>query len=201
MQVLDNIEKMQDNLGNKVTEVRTIQNDDIGNVTFEVMVDSIQPNPVLTDEDNKAMCETISTTEEMPSPLSEDIVKVSVGAQLTTLDSPQSPVIVKKKYERVKVESDLSSDEEFLNNIDNTKEEIIQLNEPDSGGEQHTTSGPRTPETEQDHPCSKYSMSGGDSDAKSSRHEYSKRLRLLPRRYQVEEMEIEKREGYKITRA
>lgn len=147
-------------------------------------------------EDNVTSCET--TKEGIISSTSpKDLVKVSEDIQHSTLESPQSPIIVKKCYERVKVESDLSSDEEFKDSITSTKEEIVLSNEP-VRVEKHVASGPRTPEAEQGNLCtptSRHSMSGDESDSKPSRQELSRKPRLLPRRYQIEEeVGIDKRE-------
>ena len=136
------------------------------------------------------------------SPLPKDPLEVFLDIQPSTTESPQSPVVVKKYYERVKVESDLSSDEEFRDNIGSSKETIDQLNQPSDEKECCGTSGPRTPEAEQDNPPTpvhKQSMSEEDSDGKTSKQEYSKKLRLLPRRYQIEEdIGVEKREFSRV---
>lgn len=142
------------------------------------------------DEGNETLCKAYKKEEPSESSTpSNDLEKVFVDSQPSTLESPQSPIFV-KTFERVKVESDLSSDEEFTDNI--AKEEV-HSNEPGNGQEKHITSGSRTPVSDQSNPCtltSKYSLTGEEeSDGKPLRRELPKsaKQRLLPRQYQIEE--------------
>ena len=150
--------------------------------------------PTELDKSNEAS--VTACKEEVLGESSNNLVTLSVDIQPSTLESPQSPIFVKKYYERVKVESDLSSDEEFRVNI--TKE--VHSGEPNNGREEHIASGPRTPEAERASLCtptSKYAMSEEESDGKPLKRDVhiSKKQRLLPRQYQIEEdLGIEKRE-------
>ena len=99
--------------------------------------------------------------------------------QPSTLESPQSPVIIKKCVQRSMVESDFSSDEEFDDSVDLSAD--IRKSTPVADKE-CSASGPRTPEPMyQEEHCHK------------EKQDLPKKLRPLPRQYKLEEnVEVQK---------
>ena len=116
-----------------------------------------------------------------------DVIDTSTdNVQHSTLESPLSPIVAIKDNQKFKVESDLSSDEEFkdMDLPDDTPKTVMLGSRQDN-----VTSGPRTPE-----PISK------ESSFHKPKQELSKKLRPLPRRYQIEEsVEAKKQEIHEQT--
>ena len=158
------------------------------NVTVDSNPQSIGEtcNELWIDEGNETLCKAYK--KEVPSGSSTPSNDLAVDIQPSTLESPQSPVFV-KTHELVKVESDLSSDEEFKDNI---AKEAVHSSEPDNGQEKHIISGSGLPLFDQANICtqtSKYLSGKEVSDSKPLRRELTKsaKQRLLPRQYQIEE--------------
>ena len=171
-----------------------VEKDDSGcnslphNVTVDSYPQSIgeKSNELWVDEGIETLCKAYK--KDVPSEsstTSNNLEEMSVDIQPSTLESPQSPVFV-NIHELVKVESDLSSDEEFKDNI---AKEAVHSSEPGNG---HIISG--LPTSDQANLCtqtSKYSTGEEVSDGKSLRRELPKptKQRLLPRQYQIEEQQ------------
>lgn len=177
----DNIEKEDggcDSLPHHVTVDSTPQS--VGEKSNELWI----------DEGNETLCNTYK--KEVPSESStpsNNLEKVSVDIQPSTLESPQSPVFV-TTHELVKVESDLSSDEEFKDNI---AKEAVHCSELCNRQEKHMIiPGSALPVSDQANLCtqtSKYLPGEEVSDGKLLRRDLPKstKQRLLPRQYQIEE--------------
>ena len=135
-------------------------------------------------EEKMASSEEPRVSSVLPKDLIDDI-------HHSALESPQSPV-VKSDHGRLKVESDLSSDEDFecVDNVASAKHEVPS-SESSNGKLRH---GPNASDTKQGNVCtptSKTSMSGEEPECKIPA---SKKPRLVPKQYQVEEeMGIQKR--------
>ena len=111
--------------------------------------------------------------------VSKQMIDSSTKVQPSTLESPQSPVIVKKGIQKSKVESDLSSDEEFDDGVDSLVDihKHTLVTDKECGA-----SGPRTPEPMyQEEQCHR------------EKQDLSKKLRPVPRQYKMEEnVEVQK---------
>ena len=183
------LETEPDEMGCKSND--NVEKEDGGcdSLPHDVTVDSNpgeKSNELWIDEGNETLCKAYK--KEVPSESStpsNDLEKVSVDIQPSTLESPQSPVFV-KTHELVKVESDLSSDEEFKDNI---AKEAVHSSEPGNGQEKHVSGLPVIDQANLSTQTSKYSTGEEVSDVKPLRRELPKstKQRLLPRQYQIEE--------------
>ena len=148
---------------------------------------SIRSN-VNKENNNASIHETDIATKDLSSTLapvssvkSSDVINVS-----TALKSPQSP-ISKGCHSKVHVESDLSSDDEFECIDDDDAKFEMQSNKPSS---RHRPSIRRTKQSKEVAPTSTKPTTEPDCMIPTS-----KKIRLVPKQYQVEEEATRQKRG------